>query len=120
MSSIKKSIGKWGEDRAEEYLLQKGFRIVTRNWQNNFGEIDIIVFDQETLVFVEIRTKNSKYYGSAVESINNKKKKQLILMANIYLNYKNWWGMPYRIDVITIDKIGEKFELNHIKNAIEM
>lgn len=116
----KKNLGNWGEEKAEKFLLDKGYFLIDKNWQNKFGEIDLIMLDEEIVVFIEVRTKSNAYYGTAIESIDVRKQKKLILMANVYMNHKKWWEKSYRIDIISIDKNGEKHELNHIINAIEL
>ncbi|MGD9677098.1 MAG: YraN family protein [Vulcanibacillus sp.] len=112
--------GKCGENKAKEYLISIGYLLIEENWQNRYGEIDLIMFDNGKVVFVEVRTKNNSNYGTALESINRKKQLQIVKMVSIYLQNKNWWDKPYRIDVIAIDKKEDFYNLAHVKNAVEI
>lgn len=69
----KRSYGKWGENKAKEYLLNIGYVLIAENWHNRFGEIDLIMLDNEVVVIVEVRTKSNNNFGSGIESINEKK-----------------------------------------------
>ena len=112
--------GKCGEDKAKEYLIGIGYLLIEENWQNRYGEIDLIMLDRGEVVFVEVRTKNSSKYGTALESVNKKKQLQIVKMVSTFLQNKNWWDKRYRIDVIAIDKKDDSYNLAHIKNAVEI
>lgn len=114
----KKELGKWGEEEAKRFLIKKGYKEVTTNWRNRFGEIDLIMNDNSTIVFVEVRTKSNSTYGYGYESINIRKQQQLVKMANIFLEYKKWWDTPVRFDIISIDKIDGEFHISHFENVI--
>ncbi len=116
----KKTYGKWGENKAKEYLLNIDYVQIADNWQNRFGEIDLIMFENEQVVFIEVKTRRNSSFGSAIESINKTKQQQIIKMVEMFLQYKNWWDKSFRIDVITIVGETDQFDLTHIKNAIEL
>lgn len=118
MTERRKELGKWGEQRAKEYLLSLGYTFVAANWRNRFGEIDLIMLDHETVVFVEVRTKSNHHYGYGFESVHLKKQQQMQRMASAFLHSKNWWNRSIRFDVISIDKIEEVYQLKHFKNVI--
>lgn len=113
-----KTFGKWGENKAKEYLLKLGYLLIAENWQNRYGEIDLIFLDNNQVVFVEVKTRRNSNYGPAIEAINKNKQLQIIKMVEMFLQYKNWWNKKYRIDVIAIDGDDNLYDLNHIKNAI--
>ncbi|MGM0439388.1 MAG: YraN family protein [Patescibacteria group bacterium] len=110
-------IGELGEEKAVEMLTEKGYKIVERNNQNKYGEIDIVAFKDEKLVFVEVRSKTGTDFGLPEETVNYRKKKKLIKNAKRYINYKNI-NEPYRIDVIGIifNKNKEVERIKHYKN----
>lgn len=119
MVDQRKNLGKWGEQKAKEYLIKQGYHFITGNWQNRLGEIDLVMKDRETLVFIEVRTKRSHKYGTSIESINEKKQQQMVKMANAFLRYKQWWEIPIRFDVVTIDQHEGVYQLRHHKNVIQ-
>ena len=115
MTKARKELGKWGEEQALQYLVRSGFKLLHQNWKNRTGEIDLIMLDQEILVFVEVRTKSSTRFGSSIESITPQKKRKLKTMASHYLQYKNYWDKEVRFDLIAIDNYQNKLKITHIK-----
>lgn len=79
-------LGKKAEDAACSFLIKNGLELITRNYKCRYGEIDLIMQDQDTLVFVEVRYRKSADYGSALESIDTGKQRRLVFTANHYLS----------------------------------
>ncbi|NOY52399.1 MAG: YraN family protein [Deltaproteobacteria bacterium] len=108
-------LGKFGENRAVRYLQQEGFEILRRNYRTPFGEIDIIAREEETLVFVEVKTRSTNTFGMPQEAVNRRKQRQLIRTAQAYLNEAGGELPPCRFDVIAVRTDGHgqigKFEL---------
>lgn len=105
--------GQVGEDAALSHLEDHGLTLVTRNFRCKGGEIDLIMLERQTLIFVEVRKRADARHGGAAASVTAVKQTRLIIAAQIYLQrYK----MPpaCRFDVVAID--GD--QLNWIKNAI--
>jgi putative endonuclease len=105
--------GQAGEDAALSYLEHHGLTLVTRNFRCKGGEIDLIMQEHGTLLFIEVRKRADARHGGAAASVTSAKQARLIIAAQIYLQrYK----MPpaCRFDVVAID--GDY--LNWIKNAI--
>jgi putative endonuclease len=109
--------GAAAEQQALEYLSRHGFELVTRNFRCKAGEIDLIMQDRDTLVFVEVRFRQSNDFGSALESINSNKQRRLLAAAKLYLQ-KQPFDQPCRFDVIAINGRGKK-RITWIKNAIQ-
>ncbi|TQR36450.1 YraN family protein [Brevibacillus brevis] len=102
MSDRRRLLGQRGEQLAEGYLVNKGFRIVERNVRTKRGEMDLIALDGKCLVFIEVRTRSSQSFGTAGESITWKKKQKLRELAIEYLQ-KSAQPIPtFRFDVIAI------------------
>ncbi|WP_429844572.1 YraN family protein [Brevibacillus sp. FIR094] len=102
MSDRRRLLGQRGEQLAESYLVNKGFRILDRNVRTKRGEMDLIARDGNCLVFIEVRTRSSQLFGTAGESITWKKKQKLRELAIEYLQ-KNAQPIPaFRFDVIAI------------------
>lgn len=74
------------EERAAQWLQQRGLSMVCRNWHCRFGEIDLIARDGETLVFVEVRARTHGSFGGAAASITAAKRERLLKAARQYLS----------------------------------
>jgi len=111
--------GAIGEKFAVDYLEKRGYWIRERNFRTREGEIDIIAEKDGTLVFVEVRTKTSRRFGTAEESITERKKKRLIALAEAYLSNCDEQPSSCRIDIVAIElgARGELIRLNLIENA---
>lgn len=95
-------IGEQAETWALEYLKKQGLSLVTRNFHCHRGEIDLILKDKEDLVFVEVRYRQQKGFGTGVETVNSAKKRKIIQSAEYYLYSQKIWEHPCRFDVIGI------------------
>ncbi len=110
----KQLLGREGEQRALTYLLAAGLIHIDSNFRRPFGEIDLIMQDQATLVFVEVRSRKAGRFGGAAASITQAKKRRLVLAAKAYLQ-RFRTAPPCRFDVIAIDA----GTIEWIKNVIE-
>lgn len=116
----KKSLGTEGEDIAVNYLQQKGFAVVERNYFHGHGEIDIIAIDPRDnyLVFIEVKTRNSLEYGDPAYSINKKKIGQIKKIAELYLAEKDIQQRDCRFDVVTVLLLDPNNpQIEHYENA---
>jgi putative endonuclease len=82
---LKALLGRSAESRAERYLKSQGLTLVVRNWRCRFGEIDLVMRDGETLVFVEVRLRSHACYGGAAASVTAGKQRKLVATARLYL-----------------------------------
>lgn len=111
-SRLKK--GNQAEQFALKYLQQQGLYRLAQNYHCRHGEIDIIMKDKETIVFVEVRYRKSSKYGSAAETVNATKQRKIRMSAQYYLIQERLGDLyPLRFDVIGIDVD----EIHWIKNA---
>ncbi len=116
MTFKSKELGKDGESMACHFLLEKGMKIVGTNVRLRVGEIDILAEDGETLVIVEVKTKNDYNYGTAEEKIDKHKIHKLKLLAReLSIEYPD---RCLRIDVVAINNFAIKPEINYIFNAV--
>jgi len=116
LTGKKQELGTKGENLAVSYLLEKGFRIIARNFRCRLGEIDIIAQKGDYLVFVEVRTRSSRAYGLAQESISRAKVNKLRQLAEFYLAGHPRQGLFIRFDVVAVDWFAGA-EITHIENA---
>ncbi len=89
MKSNNKLTGKKGEDLATEFLENKGYLIVERNFSTRFGELDIVCLDGEILVFVEVKTKIGHDFGEPEEMVNKTKLGQVQHMGEVFIEMNN-------------------------------
>lgn len=110
----KQVCGDAAEDAALAFLRGEGLRQVERNFRCKGGEIDLIMQDGDTLVFVEVRKRSKDSFGGALASVTRAKQRRLIVAAQIFLQR---YRMPpaCRFDVIGYD--GDR--MNWLKNAVE-
>ena len=119
-----KSLGKWGEDRAAEFLGRRGFRIVCRNYATRFGEIDLTAENDKFLVFVEVKLRKDAEHGLAREFVTRRKQERVILAAQQYLQ-EHETGLQPRFDVVEVyaplatKTPPQELVINHIENAFE-
>ena len=110
---LNKITGDAGECRAAEYLQKLGYNIIERNVNIAGAELDIIAFDGRYLAFIEVKTRTTNKYGSAIEAVTKAKAKQIIKCAKFYINRKKLYEREIRFDIIAITGT----EIEHIKNA---
>ncbi|MDR1392054.1 MAG: YraN family protein [Clostridiales bacterium] len=120
-----KELGIFGENVAVEFLKQKNYKIIYRNFRLRFGEIDIICIKREYLVFIEVKTRTTISYGFPIESVNYSKQSKILKTAfNFIQKYeKKLVNFNVRFDVIEIfaKKNSCDFSIknvNHIENII--
>ncbi len=113
----RKRIGQEGETEAVEYLTEKGYTVLERNYRGERGEIDIILKDGGTLVFVEVKTKRRGGFGEPEDWVDEKKQNQIGKVAMRYLQDQNLDEIDCRFDVVTVSYDHEKKRIKHIKNA---
>ena len=112
-------LGNRGEKTAARYLRRQGFKILARQYVNRIGEIDLIAIEEESLVFVEVKTRRSLSAGSPHEAIDHRKQQKLTRTALAYLKYHRLLEQSYRFDVVSIYwPYGLKQpEITHYRNA---
>ncbi len=114
----KKNIGKSGEEIAAHFLQKKGYKILFRNYHSQYGEIDIIALDKDTLVFIEVKTRTSNF-ESAFSSVSFSKQQKLTKTALDFIS-KNYEYEDFltRFDVIVIlfDQ-REEYRIKHLADA---
>lgn len=109
-------IGDKGEDMAAQHLTEKGYEILERNWNFGQDEIDIIAQKDDQIIFVEVKTRGSAFFGRPEEYVNKQKQKFNIRAANAYVE-KNDVDLEVRFDVVgVIINPGGK-EIEHVEDA---
>ncbi len=110
MKQLNYAKGKFGEEEAKQFLIDKGFCFIEANFKIDFGEIDLIMSDNNWLVFVEVKYKSDNYMGMPEEMIDKRKLSQVKRVAEFYLmthpEMKKLF-IKYRIDAVCI--LGQDF-----------
>jgi putative endonuclease len=113
----KQITGKKGEDIAADYLVHQQYQLLHRNWRSGKSEIDIIASCEDTLHFIEVKTRNSKNFGLPESKVNAAKLKQLKLAAAAYLEQNPQWKF-IQFDIVSINlEPGRVPEIYLIKDA---
>ena len=111
-----KSSGAIAEQIAARYLQQKGLQLIEQNYQTRYGEIDLIMQDGKTLVFVEVRLRSNPGFGGAAMSITPAKQQKIIRSAEHYLQHRG--SCHCRFDVILMQST-EASDIEWISHAFD-
>ncbi|KEF31244.1 Endonuclease [Marinobacter nitratireducens] len=116
----KRAVGAHYEGVAERYLKSRGVRIIDRNVYNRGGELDLIGYEKNTLIFFEVRYRGSGSLSDPASSVNYPKQKRLLKAASFYLHKHGLWNAESRIDVVAISPgTIKKYRVQWIRNAIQ-
>ncbi|MET0611250.1 YraN family protein [Pseudomonas caspiana] len=119
--NTRQNAGREAETRALQHLQQQGLQLIAQNWLCKRGELDLVMLDGDTVVFVEVRYRRHSAWGGALESVDFRKQQKLVLAAQLFLqNETRWADAACRFDVVAIegDPLGGP-SLNWIKHAFE-
>jgi putative endonuclease len=119
--ATRKSAGREAEAHALQYLLQQGLQLITQNWSCKRGELDLVMLDGDTVVFVEVRYRRHASFGGAMESVDVRKQEKLALAAQSFLQAESKWAdAPCRFDVVAINGTpGTGPVMNWVQNAFD-
>lgn len=112
-------IGKKGEEYARKFLVAKGCKILGENFRSRFGEVDIIAIEDDTIIFVEVKTRTSNRFGEGEEAVNAEKIKKILKTALHFLSETSQTHLNnLRMDLIAVRLNGrhELKDIKHIKN----
>ena len=95
-------MGRANERRAEQALRQRGYRIVERNFRGRLGELDLVAYDGDVLVFIEVRSRRDDRHGGALGALTPAKLRQVARVAALYLTVRRPHFATCRFDVVAI------------------
>ncbi len=113
---MSKRLGKKGEDIAADYLTEKGYKILHRNYRTPLGEADMIISDNDIIAFVEVKARTGDAYGEPFEAVDLRKREKIKKIALYYLKVHRV-EYQVRFDVVSIVSKNGKEEINHIIEA---
>ncbi|MCF8258551.1 MAG: YraN family protein [Flavobacteriales bacterium] len=108
--------GSQGEDLAVAYLEAKGYTILATNWRSGRNELDIVVQQGDTIVFVEVKTRTSSFFGEPFHAVSREKQRRTIVAANAFME-KNGVMLEARFDIISIVMHEDRHRLDHLEEA---
>ncbi len=118
MATTKQHTGNKGENYACDFLVEKNFKIIERNYRYGHGEVDIIANDGDVLVFAEVKTRKNLEFGQPISAITKGKQRQIRKIAEAYLIEHNITNIDCRFDAVGVLLQGnEKAIIDHIENA---
>lgn len=118
MKTEKQELGQKGEDLAAEYYRKNNYVILDRNWKCYHLEVDLIVLNEDYIVFCEVKTRSYTTLGEPETFVTPQKQKNLIRAANLYLTRRSI-NKEVRFDIISIITKGEIYQIHHIPNAFQ-
>ena len=113
--TYKKEFGDYGENLVEDYLKDKSYEILARNYRKPFGEIDIVAKLSDMIVFVEVKTRKNANFASPAEAVTPSKQRKIIRASQAFLIENNMTDLLMRFDVAEV--IADAGEINYIENA---
>ena len=109
-------VGREGEALAANFLQQKGYEIVDRNWRYGLKEIDIVAREGDTMVFVEVKTRSTLAFELPQEAVTKKKMKNLVEAADAYLIQRNI-DLESRFDIVAVLNGNPPKVIEHLEGA---
>ncbi|MFM6980083.1 MAG: YraN family protein [Micrococcales bacterium] len=110
-------LGRYGEDRACEYLERLGYQVIERNYRCREGELDIVAQEGKTLVFVEVKTRSSQNSGHPFEAITNSKQARIRKLVAHWCEKYQVSQVQVRIDAIAVMLRGGRVAIEHLKQV---
>ena len=114
----REALGRAGEDLVTRHFIEAGFEILARNWRGGGGEIDIVAAQDDTVVFVEVRTRSSHYMASPTLTVDAGKQRRVGRSAEAWLAQSSTDYEHIRFDVVGIVLDGRKVtDFDHVEDA---
>lgn len=111
--------GRWGEETARKYLENKGYQIIATNCRLAGVEIDIIAEKEQTLCFVEVKTRKTIFFGMPAAYVDFRKRRRIIRAAKLFSAKKKYREHAIRFDIIALLYNGKDMDITHMEHAFE-
>ena len=108
--------GSVGERAAVAWLERQGYEVLLTNYRAKPGEIDVVALEDDTLVFLEVKARDGASCGPATAAVPRRKQLRIARVAAYFLAESSWQG-PSRFDVLGIDRTGEKWRFELVRDA---
>lgn len=114
----RQALGRWGEDVAAMHLQAQGIEVLDRNWRCREGELDLVVREEGTLAFVEVKTRSGLAYGAPAEAVTRQKARRIHGLAVRWLAEQRPKGLfELRFDVVSVLRTTDGPEVVHLRGA---
>ncbi|MGH7893549.1 MAG: YraN family protein [Candidatus Binatia bacterium] len=113
-------LGRRGEAVADAFVRALGYRVVARNFRCRAGEIDLIVLDGDTVVFVEVRSRTGTRLGTPLESVDGRKQTRVARVARYFLAAQGWYDRAARFDVVGVRFDRDPPSVEHVRAAFDV
>ncbi|MBU3159264.1 YraN family protein [Clostridium frigoris] len=122
MKTFNKDIGTFGEEIAETFLKNLGYKVIDKNFRCKCGEIDLIAIHKDYICFIEVKTRYGIKFGIPAESVTTYKQHKIYKTAQVYILKKNIIDWNFRFDVIEVllNIDNNDFFVNHIEDAFQL
>ena len=120
MLNKRQKLGQTGESLAAWYLKKSGYKILEQNYRTPLGEIDIIAKEKKTIVFVEVKSRQSFRYGNPKWAVTPQKQRKISMVALQYLKSTRLMDARARFDVVAITSNRDEPQIEIVKNAFEL
>ncbi|CAI8292490.1 MAG: Uncharacterised protein [uncultured Bacteroidota bacterium] len=108
--------GNEAEEKALDYLLQKGYTLLGKNYRYGHAEVDLLMQKKEKLICVEVKARSTDFFGTPQSFISSKKIQLIVSVVDHYIEVSDL-DLEVRFDVIAITKKRDKWRIKHLKNA---
>lgn len=112
--------GRMGEEAAARHLRAQGLRVLHRNWRRGRLELDIVCVEGDTVVFVEVKTRDAKGLASPADALTPRKRDACVRAARAWLAAHDAWERPCRFDVVGVFCDGPNYTLEHYRHAFDL
>ncbi|MFC1880032.1 YraN family protein [Thermodesulfobacteriota bacterium] len=120
MQNKRQQFGKKSESLAAWYLKKNGYKIIEQNYRTPLGEIDIIAKEKKTIVFVEVKSRQSIRYGNPKWAVTLQKQRKISMVALQYLKSTRQMDAKARFDVVAVTSNRDQPQIEIVKNAFEL
>jgi putative endonuclease len=120
MSAARQEFGELGERIAERWLKRQGWRVLQRRFRSGHRDIDLVVEQEGTVAFVEVKARRGLAFGDPVEAVNWSKQKELVRSASVWIDRHGRPAESYRFDVVGVLVEGDRVRVRHVPNAFSL
>lgn len=114
--NYKKDFGKKGEELASKYLKNNGYEVINQNFRCKLGEIDLIAIKNNTIIFIEVKTRSNTKFGTPEQAVDSNKRKHILRTSQVFLAKNKLNNYDLRFDIISIYMNGNIYKIEHFKN----
>lgn len=104
MANETNTFARRGEAAASDALIRRGYRIVERNCRSRWGELDVVAYDGDTLVFVEVKARRTEQFGDPAYAVDREKQQRIVRLAQRYLSRRRLGEPLCRFDIVVVDE----------------